>query len=349
MSLLNDVLRDLQARGAYGVQPLTGLEAVAGLATRQRRRAYMLPALVGLSVASALLLWRPAIDGQWLPSFSRVVSDANTRPQSRVLTAPKPSFRSELVMADAGDDSSGVIPIVRSGTPGPAARDDHILDTPSAVAAPSTSAAAVSPVTTTVLRRESRHESKPAGGAVTSGLTAMRGNDLVAAERFFREALAADSGDAAVWSYLYSVLVRKSHTAAAEQALRAGLIAAKEPAPLAKLYARMLLDRGEKGAAVSMLQAHRPVSASDTEYDAFLAALLQQLGRYADAGEIYRALLALDQSSAPWWIGLGISQDSLGNPQDALSAFERAQRAGTLNPTLAKYARRRISTLKTHE
>ena len=174
----------------------------------------------------------------------------------------------------------------------------------------------------------------------------MRGDDLLNAERLFREALTIDPGNGAVWSYLYSNLIRASKPAAAEQALRRGLISAKEPAPLAKLYARMLLDRGEKDAAVSILRTHRPIAATDTEYDAFLAALLQQLGQYAEAGEIYRKLLTVEPGSGSWWFGLAMSSDSIGNRPDALSAFQRALRTDSLKTPLARYARRRTMELQ---
>ncbi len=177
----------------------------------------------------------------------------------------------------------------------------------------------------------------------------MRGDDLLSAERLFREALTIDPGDGAVWSYLYSVLVRASKPAAAEQALRRGLISAKQPAPLAKLYARLLLDHGEKDAAVGILQTHRPVGASDSEYDAFLAALLQQLGQYAEAGEIYRKLLTVEPDSGSWWIGLAMSSDSIGNRPDALSAFQRALQTDSLKTPLARYARRRAAELQAYD
>lgn len=180
-------------------------------------------------------------------------------------------------------------------------------------------------------------------------LAAMRSNELYTAERLFRDALAVDSGDSAIWSYLYGVLVRAARTGAAEQALRQGLVLAKEPAALAKLYARMLLDRGDKDAAIVVLKNHRPTPASDTEYDAFLGALLQQRGQYAEAGSVYENLLTAEPNSGSAWIGLAMSHDSLGNRADALSAFESALRTGSLKPPLARYARRRTEELMAYD
>jgi MSHA biogenesis protein MshN len=181
------------------------------------------------------------------------------------------------------------------------------------------------------------------------GLAAMRSNDLYTAERMFREALAVDSGDSAIWSYLYGALVRASKPAAAEKALQQGLVLAKEPVALAKLYARMLLDRGDKDAAVAVLKNYRPTPASDTDYDAFLGALLQQRGQYAEAGSIYENLLTAEPNSGSAWIGLAMSHDSLGDRADAMSAFESALRTGSLKTPLARYARRRTAELTAND
>jgi MSHA biogenesis protein MshN len=381
MSLLNNVLRDLQTRGELGVEPLTGLEPVAEAPTQHRWHALLLPALAAVLVTSAIVLWRPVADGQWVPSFARIMVDADVQPQSKWQTVPQTSPQAEPDLAATsdnattgnnaaiggdvvtGDDavisdiSSGVTPINTTSELKSPPVDDYVADTqadspPSSqvstesAVSPRSSAA---PATATTLRRETGNAAIAAARSAARGVAAMRSDDLLNAERLFREALTIDPGNGAVWSYLYSTLVKASKPAAAEQALRRGLISAKEPAPLAKLYARLLLDRDEKDAAVSILRTHRPVAASDTEYDAFLAALLQQLGQYAEAGEIYRKLLTVEPDSGSWWIGLAMSSDSIGNRPDALSAFQRALRTDSLKTPLARYARQRTAELQAYD
>ena len=206
-------------------------------------------------------------------------------------------------------------------------------------------ASAVAPANEIISRRQIGIADRSA----SRGLAAMRANDLRTAERLFREAISVDSGDGTFWSYLYTVQVRASTPAAAERTLQRGLISAREPTTLAKLYARMLLDRGEKLAAVNVLRAHRPLPGSDVEYDAFLAALLQQMGQYAEAGDIYRHLLTVEPSAGSWWVGLAMSYESLGDRPDALSAFQRALRAESLKVPLDRHARRRIAVLQSHD
>jgi len=381
MSLLNNVLRDLQTRGELGVEPLTGLEPVTEAPTQHRWHALILPAVAALSVVSAIVLWGPVTDGRWIPSFVRIMIDGDARPQSRFQTVPKTSPRAEPSLAATSDNattgnnaaigedaatgnnaaisdiSRAVTPINTTSKSSPAPLDGDLADTPADSApssqvsvesaiSPKSTAATIAPATATTVRRETGNVATAAARSAARGLVAMRSDDLLGAERLFREALTIDPGNGAVWSYLYSILDRASKPAAAEQALRQGLISAKEPAPLAKLYARLLLDRGEKDAAVGILRTHRSVATSDTEYDAFLAALLQQVGQYAEAGEIYRKLLTVEPDSGSWWIGLAMSSDSIGNRPEALSAYQRALRTDSLKTPLARYARRRTAELQ---
>ena len=389
MSLLNNVLRDLQSRGAFGLPPLTGLEPIAEIPDQHRKRALLLPALAVISIAAAVVVWRPIIDGRGVLSFASIMTDAATQPESRPQTDAEMSPQDEPTIAATGDELRDILSIDSASNESPAPPDDDVVDTvadappasaevveaPLAVeeslpaaelpvvaeslavtqstatkeSAPVTESPAVieSPGTTTISRRET--DDDDTSGTVAMALAAMRSNELYTAERLFRQALAVDSGDGAIWSYLYGVLVRASKPAAAEEALRQGLVLAKEPAALAKLYARMLLDRGGKDAAIVVLKNHRPTPASDTEYDAFLGALLQQRGQYAEAGSIYENLLDAEPNSGSAWIGLAMSHDSLGNRTDAVSAFESALRAGSLKTPLARYARRRTAELTAND
>ena len=383
MSLLNNVLRDLQSRGAFGLPPLTGLQPVADIPDRHHKRTLLLPALAVLSIAAAIVVWRPIIDGRGVLSFASIMSDAATQPESSPQTDAEMSPQVEPTIAATGDELRDVFAVDSSSNEGAVPRDDdvvelvadavlasaEVIDAPLAVeeshpatelpvvaeslavtqstAVTESPAVIESPGTTTISRRET--DAKDTSATVAMGLAAMRSNDLYTAERLFREALAVDSGDSATWSYLYGALVRASKPAAAEKALRQGLVLAKEPVALAKLYARMLLDRGDKDAAVAVLKNYRPTPASDTDYDAFLGALLQQRGQYAEAGSIYENLLTAEPNSGSAWIGLAMSHDSLGNRADAMSAFESALRTGSLKTPLARYARRRTAELTAND
>ena len=66
---------------------------------------------------------------------------------------------------------------------------------------------------------------------------------MLAAAGFFEDALRIDPGHSEAWQYLYAARSAAGQVETAEQVLQRGLVAARSPAPLAKLYARRLLER----------------------------------------------------------------------------------------------------------
>ena len=337
MSLLNDVLRDLQTRGAFGPEPLTGLEPVRETHAPQKSRSMPLFMVLALAVAAFLLAWpnmmnvkRPELPSQAVASATtQLLSEPAIEPQTTPPPVPQPAQVEQLA----------VVEVISS--PPPAA--------PAPVVEARRAPTVVEESPTTIYRRDADDRAASAASWLDEGLRALQANNLAVAERYFQDAIDDDTANGAAWSYLYSTQMKAGNLTAAEQTLRMGLSAAKDPAALAKLYARMLLDRGNTGAAVRVLQDNRPPVASDAEYDAFLAAMLQKKGQFALAGDIYRQLLDRNPDSASLWIGLAMSSDSLGNPEDALAAFHSALRADPLKPPLARYAARRISELEAND
>jgi Flp pilus assembly protein TadD len=345
MSLLNDVLRDLQTRGAFGPEPLTGLEPVLETHAPQTSRSLPLFMVLALAVAALLLAWPTMMNVPRPELPSLAVASTTTQsvavPAVELQTTPPPVPQPVQVAAPETTQIEQLAVVEVISSPPRAA--------PAPVVEARRAPTAVEDSPTTIYRRNAHDRAASAASWLDEGLRALQANNLAAAERYFQDAIDDDTANGAAWSYLYSTQVKAGNLTAAEQTLRMGLTAAKDPAALAKLYARMLLDRGNTGAAVRVLQDYRPPVASDAEYDAFLAAMLQKKGQFALAGDIYRQLLDRNPDSASLWIGLAMSSDSLGNPEDALAAFHSALRADPLKPPLARYAARRISELEAND
>ena len=181
------------------------------------------------------------------------------------------------------------------------------------------------------------------------GASAMNRGDLGTAEYKFRQVLAAEPDASQASIYLFTVLQEQGRVDAADTVLVAGLETGSDSAPLAKLYARSLLDRGQATLALQVLEAYRPALNEDSEYAALLAALLQKAFRHQDAAQIYEQLLTLDRRAGDWWVGLGIAQDGLGRPGDALYAFQQARGTSRISAALADYTDQRIAELQTYD
>jgi MSHA biogenesis protein MshN len=109
--------------------------------------------------------------------------------------------------------------------------------------------------------------------------------------------------------------------------------------------ARLYLDRGDAARAVSLLEEASRQGLSDPELPAFLAALYQRAGRNADAVKSYQAALAARPQEGRWWVGLGISLETLKNSDAARDAYRHALDTGRLTASLARYSEDRLKAL----
>ncbi|MCF6338392.1 MAG: tetratricopeptide repeat protein [Gammaproteobacteria bacterium] len=144
---------------------------------------------------------------------------------------------------------------------------------------------------------------------------------------------------------LAAILLNSDRISEAANSLREGLYLIPDAAPLAKLYARILVDQSDIVNAVAVLERARPTVAADPEYYALLAALYQQLEKYAQAAQVYQQILLRHPGTAHWWMGLALAQEAMGETTRALDAFQRAQRAGGLSAAVLKYIQTRIVAL----
>ncbi len=353
MSLVNDMLRDLEKR--------------------QLRERQQLSSYGGFSVAGAPEIESAAHGRVWLIPLALVLLSAGMLAGGRIdwaqlgnadTPAPDP-IPAAFVSGPSVDDTASLLPVnepevaavsdVVTGVPeepaaGAAAVDSRKEPVELAAEEPVSVAAVATPtplVESAPLRTPVRRTPEELGAErMDHGVAALRAGNMREAEESFRGALRAVPDDTRAYELLYSSLVRQGRTLEAEEILNAGLDTARRPERLAKLYARALVDRGQGDEALGLLQTHRPVQSRDLEYDAFVAALLQQVGRHREAAELYREFVVLRPEHSVWWLGLGISQDALGQEAAALESYRQARLGGSLSDTVDDYAESRIAALQ---
>jgi MSHA biogenesis protein MshN len=161
-----------------------------------------------------------------------------------------------------------------------------------------------------------------------------------------RDALKIDPGYEAVRQTLVALLLEGKRIDEAVAVLRDGLALNPSNSAFATLLARAMVERNDVRGALALLQKHAPENDTNAEYHAFAAALYQRLERHGDAVAEYEAALKLSPNAGVWWLGLGISQQALNRPKDALDAFQRAKDTGSLAPELLSFADRRVKLLQ---
>lgn len=113
----------------------------------------------------------------------------------------------------------------------------------------------------------------------------------------------------------------------------------------AYLLSRIDLAQGQAESAIAKLEQYTPENKLFRAYYGLLAALYQRTDRHLDAANHYRQLLQRDREQPDYWLGLGISLDALGQRQQALQAFQFANRFSQINPRVKSYIRQRIQAL----
>lgn len=112
-----------------------------------------------------------------------------------------------------------------------------------------------------------------------------------------------------------------------------------------ELKARAALAQGKKGEALSILLKRLPSVQEYPDYHALLAVLYQQAGQHAQAVERYTLLLNQNAQEVKWWMGLGISLESLGQNEAAIMAYNKALQDQQLTDSLRLYAQSRLNKL----
>ncbi|MGD8379410.1 MAG: tetratricopeptide repeat protein [Gammaproteobacteria bacterium] len=181
--------------------------------------------------------------------------------------------------------------------------------------------------------------------AYAAGATALRHGDYATAASDFRKALDEQPARVEYREALAAALEQLGRTAEVDRLLREGMKSDTDGVRLRKLYARILLNRGQLDEAITTLQGKEPTAEGDPEYHAFLAALLQRAGRNAEAAAEYRKVLAVRPTAGVWWAGLGISLEQLGKADEAYQAYRRARDEGNLSPSVERYVTGRIKAL----
>ena len=144
-------------------------------------------------------------------------------------------------------------------------------------------------------------------------------------------------------STLALALSEKDHYELAYSVLNEGLIQYPENTEWLKVYARLLLNQDKIIEASNILEKQTPELAYNTDYYALYGAVLQKLNKHSDAAKLYRDLLHVNPLKAVWWLGLGISLESLKRYDDALYAYQKASNDKALANDSRQFILKRIT------
>lgn len=358
MSLINEMLRDLDARRASAAERSGLAPHVRGLpATPPSPWRQLVPVLAGAAVGAALL---------WLVMAGLGDSERPASPAAPVSSsqpAAPPVAASESAPAPVADLPPLVVALPELADPAGSDRgsaEDSVIvadlqldrrlhrKSLSPPAVPKSSVQSNPPPaepkpgeTEPAIDKRNR----PGSSAEEEFRKAMglsRQGAVAEAMAGFQAALRLDGRHLAARQGLLSLLVAQRRWAEAQAVAAEGL--AQDPAQTgwAMALARLQVEQGQLAEAESVLAAHAARGTGNADYLAFHALLLQKLQRPAAAADRYRAALVLRPDEGRWWYGLGQALDAGQEAEAALEAFAKARQTGNLPPALAALADQRL-------
>lgn len=231
-------------------------------------------------------------------------------------------------------------PAAKAEKPKPDAKPEKAAKPVATASAPAVAAPAEPPRIEKQERQASPGEK--ADAEFRRGQQAQRQGASDAALSHYRLALAEQAEHAGARRALAGLLIEQRHYDDAEAVLRQGMALLPGQVHWPMTLARLRVERGDTGGALDILQKQAAAGANSADWQGFHGALLQRLGRSADAVVRYEAATRLAPTEARWWAGLGIALDGTGRAAQARAAFERARALPGLPPELAAHVERRL-------
>lgn len=364
MSLINDMLRDLEARRAAEQRlPAGMLHGLSGHAPTRGARRYLLVALFAmlalLATAVAWLAWqRYGTTQPPVATAAPIPTPAPARPEPAVETVP--ASVATPVAVETTVPPIAVAPPPETLTPPSPTAATAVRKPVSAASITETSKPTPAAAQTETRTPKSAADAAPAAVEITArppsppqqaeneyqrGVSALRGGNTAAAESAFRAALRLDGEHLLARETLAAMLLGAGRLIEADEVLEQGRRFFARNRTLALLLARLRVEQGQTGAAVTILEQNLHGATARPDYLAFLAALYQRELRYDESIESYGRALALQPQQASWWAGMGISLENAGRRADAIKAYEQAA-AGALPPQLQEHVRSRLKILQ---
>ena len=174
------------------------------------------------------------------------------------------------------------------------------------------------------------------------GVLAQRQGNANEAVSAYRAALAEHPEHAAARQTLAALLIEAKRFDEAEELLRQGTELASVRMVSTLALARLKVERNQAPAALELLQKNAASGERSAEYQGFVGALLNRAGRAAEAVERYQAAARLAPGEGRWWAGLGIALDAAGKGPEAREAYLKARVLPGLPADLAQHAEQRL-------
>ena len=363
MSAINQMLRDLDARSATPVSPVTALKATGNPLQVSDKPGWM-PVGLGISALGIVLVGGYfALDGAQTGRREVIASHPKAMPPTarsvaipsallpvqhrRPLVAPRPVEAPKVISpkpttvvvsstAPAKHPEAG---LAKPGSPQITRHETIALKGATVPLAQDDAVESQTPRDSVVIKRPVELSPAAAALQLMDEANALRREGKAdAAQRKYREALERNPGLSSARVHLAEIMNEQGETEAAVALLKTAYNQQSE-ADLAVALGRMLANRGQRSEA--LIWFARGNSALRPADYALTATLLAQEQRYTEAIRAYQSALAAEPHKGGWLLGLGLAYEASGQREAARASYKQALAWGEFKPEVVKFLNER--------
>lgn len=369
MSLINQVLNDLEKRGENAPLGETTIRAVPPRAESKRMNyvIFAVALLILLVMASRYFVREEKV--QIAPAIATTTPDFEFAPALK-LDFSGESFQAVSMPVSVSPVETSGVPVMPESTP-LASSEGLEADTPSEILRNKPVIAGEKsrkPVAASIKNiqaepEKERSRNKPAAKPVEDiplkqisprqqAESEFSKANLAAQEKRIGEALAgyetalhSDPTFKPARLSWVGLLLNLKRNEEAERVLQEGLKLNPHDTSFAMLLARLQVERGAELLALDTLQKNLPDAKDQADYQAFMAVLMQRQNRHQEAIAFFQAALQLVPNNGVWLMGMGISMQAMGRNEDARDAYTRALASNSLNAQLQAFVKKKLKEL----
>ncbi len=178
------------------------------------------------------------------------------------------------------------------------------------------------------------------------GVSLLNQGRVSEAEDLFAAALVTLPGHEAARQALVALHLEQRRIDEARRLLQEGVALHPGNPRFAAVLARILIERKDNAGALEVMNGIKAPVQGDAEIQSMRGAVLQRLGRHAEAAQAFQDAVRSEPQNGAAWIGLGLAFDALNRKPEAAEAFQRATATGTLGAEARAYAEQRARNLQ---
>jgi len=343
MSVINQMLRELDARGA--ASPALAAASTGVVRANRRPAGRILGGLGLLAVGAASIYWMLPVAPKAVEAPAAPVTARQEIAATPVAGVPAQVAPVKLDAPQAAMAAPPAEPVITAFVPFQAAvpAPKMVEETPGRPIEPlalaQTAELSVTRTTPAVVKKMTELSPEAEAQQHYDDAQALRrAGKLDAAIGKYRLALAHNPGMTSARIHLARLLQESGQADAALSLLKAGFEQRADDG-LAIAAGRLLADMGQQNEALGWLA--RGQAGLRPEDHALIGALLSQAQHHEEASRAYQRALAADPNQGGWLLGLGLALEAEGRIDEARMAYRSALERGQFKPEVIRFLRER--------